>query len=188
MLLVFVSLGLISLQAFSMYLSSDENGVIPPEKLDQSEDMSFPMSHYFINSSHNTYLTGTQLLKGVDSSELPLILSLSFRAETCHQLKGRNVLVILGKKSNGVCLCSFVWFMAYEKSSKGTLKSEAHIKICIGFKLMPSKVIKQNCFFVLLTEQCTEEPLYGLVSWKGADERVFIPSNMNSGASSARWV
>ena len=57
---VCVCVGLISLQSFSSYLSSDENGVIPPEKLDQSEDMSFPLSHYFINSSHNTYLTGTQ--------------------------------------------------------------------------------------------------------------------------------
>lgn len=52
--------GVVTLQAFSSYLSSDENGVIPPEKLDQSEDMSFPLSHYFINSSHNTYLTGTR--------------------------------------------------------------------------------------------------------------------------------
>ena len=47
------------MEGFSRYLISDENGVIPPEKLDQSEDMSFPLSHYFINSSHNTYLTGT---------------------------------------------------------------------------------------------------------------------------------
>jgi len=51
--------GEISVEGFSRYLISDENGVIPPEKLDQSEDMSFPLSHYFINSSHNTYLTGT---------------------------------------------------------------------------------------------------------------------------------
>ncbi|XP_055083055.1 1-phosphatidylinositol 4,5-bisphosphate phosphodiesterase beta-1-like isoform X3 [Periophthalmus magnuspinnatus] len=51
--------GLVSLQTFCSYLSSDDNGVIPPEKLDQSEDMSFPLSHYFINSSHNTYLTGS---------------------------------------------------------------------------------------------------------------------------------
>uniref|UniRef100_A0AAY4CBM6 Phosphoinositide phospholipase C n=1 Tax=Denticeps clupeoides TaxID=299321 RepID=A0AAY4CBM6_9TELE len=46
---------------FSRYLISEENGVIPPEKLDQSEDMTFPLSHYFINSSHNTYLTAGQL-------------------------------------------------------------------------------------------------------------------------------
>lgn len=56
--LLCVLTGVITLQAFSSYLSSEENGVIPPEKLDQSEDMSFPLSHYFVNSSHNTYLTG----------------------------------------------------------------------------------------------------------------------------------
>uniref|UniRef100_A0A673LYL4 Phosphoinositide phospholipase C n=1 Tax=Sinocyclocheilus rhinocerous TaxID=307959 RepID=A0A673LYL4_9TELE len=44
-----------------MYLISEENSVIPPEKLDQSEDMTFPLSQYFINSSHNTYLTAGQL-------------------------------------------------------------------------------------------------------------------------------
>lgn len=40
------------------YLSGEENGVVSPEKLDLNEDMSQPLSHYFINSSHNTYLTG----------------------------------------------------------------------------------------------------------------------------------
>ena len=40
------------------YLMSDDNGVIPPEKYDLSDDMEQPLSHYFINSSHNTYLTG----------------------------------------------------------------------------------------------------------------------------------
>lgn len=43
------------------YLSGEENGVVSPEKLDLNEDMSQPLSHYFINSSHNTYLTGTNL-------------------------------------------------------------------------------------------------------------------------------
>ncbi|TRY92494.1 hypothetical protein DNTS_028195 [Danionella cerebrum] len=53
--------GQISVDGFARYLISEENSVIPPEKLDQSEDMSFPLSHYFINSSHNTYLTAGQL-------------------------------------------------------------------------------------------------------------------------------
>ena len=40
------------------YLMSEDNAVIPPEKYDLSDDMEQPLSHYFINSSHNTYLTG----------------------------------------------------------------------------------------------------------------------------------
>ncbi|KAL4630531.1 1-phosphatidylinositol 4,5-bisphosphate phosphodiesterase beta-1-like [Arapaima gigas] len=53
--------GQISVEGFAHYLSGEENGVVPPEKLDQSEDMTLPLSHYFINSSHNTYLSAGQL-------------------------------------------------------------------------------------------------------------------------------
>lgn len=53
--------GHLSKQGFLRYLLSDENGIIPLEKLDLNEDMTQPLSHYFINSSHNTYLTGHQL-------------------------------------------------------------------------------------------------------------------------------
>uniref|UniRef100_A0A8C5GK89 1-phosphatidylinositol 4,5-bisphosphate phosphodiesterase n=1 Tax=Gouania willdenowi TaxID=441366 RepID=A0A8C5GK89_GOUWI len=53
--------GQISLEGLAGYLSGEENSIIPPEKLDQSEDMTYPLSHYFINSSHNTYLTAGQL-------------------------------------------------------------------------------------------------------------------------------
>ncbi|XP_040104255.1 1-phosphatidylinositol 4,5-bisphosphate phosphodiesterase beta-1 isoform X1 [Oryx dammah] len=53
--------GQISVDGFMRYLSGEENGVVSPEKLDLNEDMSQPLSHYFINSSHNTYLTAGQL-------------------------------------------------------------------------------------------------------------------------------
>uniref|UniRef100_A0A8C6BJ84 1-phosphatidylinositol 4,5-bisphosphate phosphodiesterase n=1 Tax=Monodon monoceros TaxID=40151 RepID=A0A8C6BJ84_MONMO len=53
--------GQISVDGFMRYLSGEENGVVPPEKLDLNEDMSQPLTHYFINSSHNTYLTAGQL-------------------------------------------------------------------------------------------------------------------------------
>uniref|UniRef100_A0A8C7Y137 Phosphoinositide phospholipase C n=1 Tax=Oryzias sinensis TaxID=183150 RepID=A0A8C7Y137_9TELE len=82
--------GLISLQAFSMYLSSDENGVIPPEKLDQSEDMSFPMSHYFINSSHNTYLTAGQLAGSSSVEMYRQVLLAGCRCVELDVWKGRT--------------------------------------------------------------------------------------------------
>ncbi|XP_052838026.1 1-phosphatidylinositol 4,5-bisphosphate phosphodiesterase classes I and II isoform X1 [Drosophila gunungcola] len=53
--------GQLSLDGFLRYLMGDDNPIMAPNKLDLCDDMDQPMSHYFINSSHNTYLTGHQL-------------------------------------------------------------------------------------------------------------------------------
>ncbi|KAF7670265.1 hypothetical protein LDENG_00027430 [Lucifuga dentata] len=82
--------GIISLQAFSNYLSSDENGVIPPDKLDQSEDMSFSLSHYFINSSHNTYLTAGQLAGSSSVEMYRQVLLAGCRCVELDVWKGRT--------------------------------------------------------------------------------------------------
>ncbi|XP_073789962.1 1-phosphatidylinositol 4,5-bisphosphate phosphodiesterase beta-1 isoform X2 [Danio rerio] len=63
------SRGQISVEGFARYLSGEENCIIPPEKLDLSEDITQPLSHYFINSSHNTYLIAGQLA-GTSSVEI----------------------------------------------------------------------------------------------------------------------
>uniref|UniRef100_A0A6B0VFW6 1-phosphatidylinositol 4,5-bisphosphate phosphodiesterase n=3 Tax=Ixodes ricinus TaxID=34613 RepID=A0A6B0VFW6_IXORI len=42
------------------YLMSDENAPVFLDRLDMYMDMDQPLSHYYINSSHNTYLTGRQ--------------------------------------------------------------------------------------------------------------------------------
>lgn len=51
----------LSYDGFLRYLMSDDNAIVAPEKLDLHMDMNQPLNHYFINSSHNTYLTGHQL-------------------------------------------------------------------------------------------------------------------------------
>ncbi|XP_069500965.1 1-phosphatidylinositol 4,5-bisphosphate phosphodiesterase beta-3 [Ambystoma mexicanum] len=50
-----------SMEGFSRFLGGEENSIVPPDKLDLSDDMTQPLSNYFINSSHNTYLTAGQL-------------------------------------------------------------------------------------------------------------------------------
>lgn len=45
-------------ESFLRYLLSFDNLIIDPTILNLSMDMNKPLSHYFIASSHNTYLTG----------------------------------------------------------------------------------------------------------------------------------
>lgn len=50
--------GNLSIDGFLRYLMSDDNAAVAPEKFDLNLDMDQPLAHYYINSSHNTYLTG----------------------------------------------------------------------------------------------------------------------------------
>ncbi len=50
--------GLLSVDGFLRYLMSEDNPIMTSSKLDLSDDMDQPLAHYFINSSHNTYLSG----------------------------------------------------------------------------------------------------------------------------------
>lgn len=54
----------LSFDGFLRYLMSDDNPIIASSKLEISnaESMEHPLAHYFINSSHNTYLTGRKIL------------------------------------------------------------------------------------------------------------------------------
>ena len=40
---------------------SEDNPIMASNKLELGDDMDQPLSHYFINSSHNTYLIGHQI-------------------------------------------------------------------------------------------------------------------------------
>ncbi|KAG8323388.1 phosphatidylinositol phospholipase C activity protein [Homalodisca vitripennis] len=47
----------LSLDGFLRYLMSEDNPIMATSKIDLADDMDQPLAHYFINSSHNTYLT-----------------------------------------------------------------------------------------------------------------------------------
>ncbi|KTG46777.1 hypothetical protein cypCar_00035560 [Cyprinus carpio] len=49
-----------SSDGFCRYLMSDENAPVFLDRLDLCQEMEHPLAHYFISSSHNTYLTGRQ--------------------------------------------------------------------------------------------------------------------------------
>uniref|UniRef100_A0A8C4NRD3 Phosphoinositide phospholipase C n=1 Tax=Dicentrarchus labrax TaxID=13489 RepID=A0A8C4NRD3_DICLA len=60
---------------FTMYMLSQENDVVNPDHTRVYQDMSRPLAHYFISSSHNTYLTKDQVTSA--SSTEPYIRALN---------------------------------------------------------------------------------------------------------------
>ncbi|KAK1283975.1 Phosphoinositide phospholipase C 6 [Acorus calamus] len=65
--------GSLGLDGFFRYLFEEANPPISPS-LGVHHDMTAPLSHYFIYTSHNTYLTGNQL--NSDCSDVPIIEAL----------------------------------------------------------------------------------------------------------------
>ena len=60
-IIIYLSLpDVISKEGLTNYLMSDENAPVFLDRLDIYQDMDQPLPHYYINSSHNTYLTGRQ--------------------------------------------------------------------------------------------------------------------------------
>ncbi|XP_047944379.1 phosphoinositide phospholipase C 2-like isoform X1 [Salvia hispanica] len=63
----------LNLEGFFKYLFGDANPPLNP-KLRVHHDMNAPLSHYFIYTGHNSYLTGNQLSS--DCSDIPIINAL----------------------------------------------------------------------------------------------------------------
>ncbi|XP_067414267.1 1-phosphatidylinositol 4,5-bisphosphate phosphodiesterase beta-2 isoform X2 [Emydura macquarii macquarii] len=61
--------GQLSPEGMVWFLCGPENNVVSLDKVVLYQDMTQPLSHYFINSSHNTYLTAGQF-SGISSPEM----------------------------------------------------------------------------------------------------------------------
>jgi phosphatidylinositol phospholipase C delta len=75
----------ISLEQFEAYLLSRDNDIFNPrrEQVCKSSEMSKPLSEYWINSSHNTYLTGDQL---TSRSSVEMYTKALYRGCRCLEL------------------------------------------------------------------------------------------------------
>ncbi|THD22845.1 Phosphoinositide phospholipase C [Fasciola hepatica] len=144
----------LSIECFYRYLMSDNNACVFLDRLDVYQEMDQPLSHYYINSSHNTYLIGRQF-GGKSSVEIyRQVLLAGCRkhqqyklAKYCEEILGD---MLLTKPIDGYSLESGVPLPPPEKLKR---------KILIKNKRLKPEVEKQqlDMFFKGQTDALQEE-------------------------------
>jgi hypothetical protein len=71
---------------FDMLLSSDINSMINPRHSTLYQPMDLPLTHYFVASSHNTYLEGDQLTGESSTDMYAAVLKSGCRSIECKFL------------------------------------------------------------------------------------------------------
>jgi phosphatidylinositol phospholipase C, beta len=142
-----------------------DNEVIDLAKYEMNDDMTKPLSHYFINSSHNTYLTGHQITGKSDAEMYREVLLLGCRCIEldCHEDDSLDEPVI----THGRTLCSKILFSeAIQAINECAFKTSPY-PIMLSFenfcgKRMQDKMVKYLIDILgdqLLTEPLSEYPL-----------------------------
>lgn len=94
---------------FIRYLMSDENAPVFLDRLDIYMEMDQPLSHYYINSSHNTYLSGRQFggKSSVEMYRQVLLAGCRCVELDCWDGKGEDEEPII---THGMAMCTDILF------------------------------------------------------------------------------
>lgn len=101
--------GILTKDGFIRYLMSDENAPVFLDRLDIYMDMNVPLSHYYINSSHNTYLSGRQFggKSSVEMYRQTLLAGCRCVELDCWDGKGEDEEPII---THGMAMCTDILF------------------------------------------------------------------------------
>ncbi|XP_078261751.1 1-phosphatidylinositol 4,5-bisphosphate phosphodiesterase beta-4 isoform X2 [Rhinoraja longicauda] len=151
-----------SCDGFCRYLMSDENAPVFLDRLELYQEMDQPLSHYFISSSHNTYLTGRQF-GGKSSVEMyrQVLLSGCRCIELdCWDGKGEDQEPII---THGKAMCTDILFKDVIQAIKETAFVTSRYPVILSFenhcsKPQQLKMAKycEETFGDLLLKQCLE--------------------------------
>ncbi|XP_048362292.1 LOW QUALITY PROTEIN: 1-phosphatidylinositol 4,5-bisphosphate phosphodiesterase beta-4-like [Sphaerodactylus townsendi] len=130
--------GLMSSDGFCRYLMSDENAPVFLDRLESYQEMEQPLAHYFISSSHNTYLTGRQF-GGRSSVEMyrQVLLSGCRCVELdCWDGKGEDQEPII---THGKAMCTDILFKDVIQAIKETAFVTSEYPVILSFENHCSK-------------------------------------------------
>ncbi|CAM4642701.1 unnamed protein product [Leuciscus chuanchicus] len=125
--------GLMSCDGFCRYLMSDENAPVFLDRLEVYQEMDHPLSHYFINSSHNTYLIGRQFggRSSVEMYRQVLLTGCRCVELDCWDGKGEDQEPII---THGKAMCTDVLFKDVIQGIKETAFMTSEYPVILSFE------------------------------------------------------
>jgi phosphatidylinositol phospholipase C beta len=135
----YIAQGKMSGDGFLRFLMSDENTAVFLDRTERYQDMDQPLCHYYINSSHNTYLVGRQY-GGKSSTEIYRQVLLS--GCRCIELdcwdgtgenKGEPII------THGKAMCTDVFFKEVLYQIRDTAFSRSDFPLILSFENHCSK-------------------------------------------------
>ncbi|CAD5231893.1 unnamed protein product [Bursaphelenchus xylophilus] len=130
----YISQGKMSGDGFLRFLMNDENSPVFLDRTELYQDMDQPLCHYYINSSHNTYLTGRQY-GGKSSTEIYRQVLLS--GCRCIELdcwdgngenKGEPII------THGMAMCTDVFFKDVLYQIRDTAFARTDFPVILSFE------------------------------------------------------
>lgn len=130
--------GHISSDGFCRYLMSDENAPVFLDRLELYQEMEHPLAHYFISSSHNTYLTGRQFggRSSVEMYRQVLLAGCRCVELDCWDGKGEDQEPII---THGKAMCTDILFKDVIQAIKDTAFVTSEYPVILSFENHCSK-------------------------------------------------
>ncbi|XP_042301039.1 1-phosphatidylinositol 4,5-bisphosphate phosphodiesterase beta-4 isoform X10 [Sceloporus undulatus] len=130
--------GLMSSDGFCRYLMSDENAPVFLDRLELYQEMEQPLAHYFISSSHNTYLTGRQFggKSSVEMYRQVLLAGCRCVELDCWDGKGEDQEPII---THGKAMCTDILFKDVIQAIKETAFVTSDYPVILSFENHCSK-------------------------------------------------
>uniref|UniRef100_A0A8C5SLG5 Phosphoinositide phospholipase C n=1 Tax=Laticauda laticaudata TaxID=8630 RepID=A0A8C5SLG5_LATLA len=127
-----------SSDGFCRYLMSDENAPVFLDRLELYQEMEHPLAHYFISSSHNTYLTGRQFggKSSVEMYRQVLLAGCRCIELDCWDGKGEDQEPII---THGKAMCTDILFKDVIQAIKETAFVTSEYPVILSFENHCSK-------------------------------------------------